>query len=103
KAAAGDRIRRDRRADFARKVGLWVRWTVRIALGAIYVGVVGLAGYFLSSNLPLALVAGIAGVAVFLTAIDWLLHVDGFALAKAAEAWAIGKVVRWLESFESED
>ncbi len=58
------------------------------------------AGYFVSSNLPLALVVGVVGVAVVLAALDWLLHVDGFALAAALEARVVKRVTGWLESFD---
>ena len=70
------------RKAFARHVGRWVRRAATVALGVIYVGVVVVAGYFVSSILPLALVIGIVGVAVFLTVLDWLLHIDGFGLRR---------------------
>jgi hypothetical protein len=83
-------------------VGRWVRWATTVALGIVYVGVIVLAGYFVSSNLPLALVVGVIAVAVILAVLDWLLHIDGFALAARAEAGTVGRVGRWLESFDAE-
>lgn len=102
KVQAAAATRADRRATFARRVGRWVRLTATVALGIIYVGIVVLAGYFVSSNLPLALIVGVIAVAVFLAALDWLLHIDGFALGAEAEASAVARVTRWLESFDAE-
>ncbi len=93
--------RAERRTAFARRVGRRVRRAATIVLGTVYVGVVVVAGYFVSSNLPLALVVGIVGVGVVLAALDWLLHIDGFGLAAGAEAWVVKRVTRWLESFEN--
>ena len=95
------RARAERRAAFGYRVGRWARWLARIALGVLYVGVVVVAGYFVSSNLPLAIIVGVVGVAVVLTALDWLLHIDGFALAAAFEASVVKRVTEWLESFDS--
>jgi len=94
--------RAQRRATFAGRVGRWVRLGTTVALGIIYVGIVVLAGYFVSSNLPLAFIAGVIAVAVLLASLDWLLHIDGFALAARAEAGVVGRVARWLESFDAE-
>ena len=92
--------RAERRAEFARRVGRWARWLARVALGLLYIGVVVVAGYFVSSNLPLAIVVGVIGVAVVVAALDWLLHIDGFALAEAVETLVVRRVTRWLESFD---
>jgi hypothetical protein len=94
------RARAERRAAFASRVGRWARWLARVALGLLYIGVVVVAGYFVSSNLPLAIVVGIIGVAVVLAALDWLLHIDGFALAAAFETRVVNRMTRWLESFD---
>jgi hypothetical protein len=97
---AAARQRAELRRGFARRVGRWVRWGARLALGAVYIGVVVIAGYFLSSNLPLALLVGVIGVAAVLAVLDWLLRIDGFALATAIEARVIERITRWLESFD---
>jgi hypothetical protein len=99
-AAAAERA--ERRGAFARRVGRWVKGTTTVALGILYVGIIVLAGYFVSSNLPLALIVGVIAVAVILAVLDWLLHIDGFALAARAGAGAVGRVGRWLESFDAE-
>jgi hypothetical protein len=94
--------RAERRGVFARRVGRWAKRTTTVALGILYVGIIVLAGYFVSSNLPLALIVGVIAAAVILAVLDWLLHIDGFALAARAEAGAVGRVGRWLESFDAE-
>jgi len=103
KIAAAMRSRADLRAAFARRVGRWLLWAARLALGILYAVVIVIAGYFVSSNLPLPFLVGVIGVFVVLAAIDWLLHIDGFALAARAEAWAEARVSRWLETFEAND
>ena len=95
------RARAERRSAFANGVGRWVRWLARVALGLLYIGVVVVAGYFVSSNLPLAIVVGIVGVAVVLAALDWLLHIDGFVLAAAFEARMVKRVTAWLRVLRS--
>lgn len=102
KVLAAAASRAERRDAFARRVGRWVKWVARVALGIVYVGVVVLAGYFVSSNLPLALIVGVVAVAVLLAALDWLFHVDGFAVAAKAEAATVRRVGRWLGSFDAE-
>jgi hypothetical protein len=101
--ASAARARADLRAAFARRVGRRVLWAARAALGFLYAAVVVIAGYFVSSNLPLAFVVGVIGLFVVLAAVDWLLHIDGFALAARAEAWAVVRVTRWLEKFEASE
>lgn len=103
KVAAAARSRADLRAAFAVRVGRWARRVTAIVLGVLYVAVVVVAGYFVSSNLPAAVVVGVIGVFVVLAAMEWLLHVDGFVVAARAEAWAIVRVSRWLETFEASD
>lgn len=100
RAVTAARSRADLRAAFARRVGRWAQWVARITLGTIYVGVVVIAGYLVSANLPLALIVGIVGVAVALTALDWLLHIDGFTLAAGVETRVVRRVTAWLESFD---
>jgi hypothetical protein len=102
KVQAAAATRAANRAALARRMGRRVRRSTTIALGIVYVGIVVLAGYFVSSNLPLALIVGVVAVAVTLAVLDWLLHIDGFALAAKAEAAAVGRVARWLESFDAE-
>lgn len=99
RAADDRRARAERRLAYAHRVGRWARWLTRIALGLLYIAVV-LAGYAVSANLPLALVVGVVGVAVVLAALDWLLHIDGFALAAAVETRVVRRVTGWLESFD---
>lgn len=88
------------RDAFARRVGRWARRAATVGLGAIYVGVVVAAGYFVSANLPLALVIGIVGVGVVLTVLDWLFHIDGFGLTAGVESRVVKRITRWLESFD---
>ena len=102
KAQAAAATRAERRAAFARRAGRWVRWAATIALGAFYIGVVILAGQVLSLILPLPLVVTVVAVAAILGVLDWLLHIDGFALAAWAEAGTMGRIARWLESFDAE-
>jgi hypothetical protein len=102
KVQAAAAKRAERRGAFARRMGRWTKRTTTVALGILYVGIIVLAGYFVSSNLPLALIGGVIAVAVILAVLDWLLHIDGFALASRAEAIAVGRVGRWLESFDAE-
>lgn len=103
KIAAAARSRADLRAAFARRVGRRFLWAARVALGILYAAVIVIAGYFVSSNLPLPFIVGVIGVFVVLAAIDWLLHIDGFAVAARTEAWAVARVSRWLETFEVTD
>ncbi|MBI3748060.1 MAG: hypothetical protein HY262_04330 [Chloroflexi bacterium] len=94
--------RSDLRALFAHRVGRWVLWFARIVLGTLYIGAVVLAGYFVSANLPVAIVVAVIGVSVVLAALDWLLHIDGFALAATLESRTVKGLVLWLESFDPE-
>ncbi len=103
KIAAAARSRADLRVAFARRVGRWFLWAARVTLGILYAAVIVIAGYFVSSNLPLPFIFGVIGVFVVLAAIDWLLHIDGFGVAARAEAWAVARVARWLETFEVTD
>lgn len=100
KITDAERSRADLRAAFARRVGRRVRRVAVLVLGAFYVGVAMLAGYFVSANLPLALGLGIIGVTVALAALDWLLHIDGLWLAARADRWAVRRVADWLGSFD---
>lgn len=100
KIAAAALSRADLRAAFALRLGRWVRRAVAVVLGLLYVGVVVIAGYLVSSNLPLALVVGIIVVAVALGVLDWLLHIDGFLLATRAERWVVRRIENWLASFD---
>lgn len=93
-------LRANRRDAFAHRAGRRVRLAASLALGALYVAIVVAAGYFLSSNLPLALVVGIVGVTVVLAVLDWLFRIDGFGITARAESWVVERITRWLESFE---
>lgn len=102
KVQAAAATRAERRAVFARRAGGWVRRAATIALGVFYIGVVVVAGQVLSSILPLPLIVTVIAVAVIVGVLDWLLHIDGFALAAWAEAGAVNRITRWLESFDAE-
>jgi hypothetical protein len=92
-----------RRSAFANRVGRSVGLIARVVLGIIYVGVVVLAGFFVTANLPMAIVVAVIAVAVLLTVVDWLFHIDGFALAVAVESRTVSRTTRWLESFDADD
>ena len=74
--------------------------TTQAAHGVVYVTVDAVAAYFVSANLPLAIAAGVGLVALGLAALDWLLHIDGFAIAEAVSSHARRRTIRWLESFD---
>lgn len=99
-AAAAKRA--DRKDAFSRRVGHRVRRAATVALGALYVGVVVIAGYFVSANLPPVAVVGIVAVAVGLAVLGWLRHIDGFSLATGVESWVVKQITRWLDSFDEE-
>jgi hypothetical protein len=98
--AAAARSRADLRAVFALRVGQRVRRAMAVVLGLLYVSVVVVAGYLVSSNLPMALVVGIIVVAVALGVLEWLLHIDGFLVATWAERWVVRRIEDWLASFD---
>jgi hypothetical protein len=94
--------RAELRTRFAVRVGRRVRRVVVAVLLVFYVAVIVLAGYFVSASLPIALIVGVVTVGIVLTVLDWLFHVDGFALAAAVERRAVDRIARWLESFDVE-
>lgn len=98
--AADAQVRAARRSIFARRVGRVTRTIASIVLVAVYIGVVLVAGYLVSSNLPVALIVACVGVAVVLAVLDWGLHVDGFWLATRIGAWAERRTAAWLASLE---
>lgn len=102
KVEAASALRAERRIAFAGRVGRWVRSAATIALAVIYIGVVVLAGQVISSILPLPLIVTVIALAAILGILDWLLRIDGFALAAMAEASAVRRVTGWLESFDAE-
>ena len=98
-AAAAKRA--ERRHAFARRVGRRVRRAATVALGAIYLGVVLISGYFVASNLPPLAVVAIVSVAVALAVLGWLRHIDGFSLAAGIESRVVKRITAWLESFDA--
>jgi hypothetical protein len=101
KITAAARARADLRAAFARRVGRRLRRGVTIGLVAVYVAVIVIAGYFVSS-LPLPLVVGIVGVSVALAVLAWVRRIDGFSLAAGVESWVVKRLIRWLEFFDQD-
>lgn len=101
-SAAARGRRADLRSDFAGRVGRRVLLVARVALGAFYIGAIAVAGYLVSANLPVPFVVAVIGITISLAALDWLLHIDGFALAANLEARAVKRALRWLESFDPE-
>jgi len=100
RVATAAQLRAARRSAFAHRVGRLTRALAVIILVVVYVGVVLVAGYLVSSNLPVALVVACIGVAVVLAVLDWGLHVDGFWLATRAGGWVAARTESWLASFE---
>lgn len=96
------RARSEKRHAFAERVGRGARRLASVGLFAFYVVVVTLGGYVLSANLSLALILAIVLVGGAIGLADWLLHIDGFALAAGLERRVTAKVDRWLESFDAE-
>lgn len=101
KIAAAALSRADLRAVFARRVGRRVRRVAMVLLGAFYVGVAVLAGYF-ALSLPQPAAIAIVVVAVGLALLGWLRHIDGFSLATGLESRVVERITRWLDSFDSE-
>jgi len=101
KIAAAARSRADLRAAFARRVGRRVRRVAMLALGAFYVGVAVIAGYF-ALSLPQPVAIAIVVVAVGLALLGWLRHIDGFSLATGLESRVVARIIRWLASFDGE-
>lgn len=102
KARLDAAARAELRTRYAVRIGRRVRRVVTAVLLVLYVGVIVLAGYFVSANLPIALIVGVVTVGIVLTVLDWLFHFDGFGIAAAVERRAVDRIARWLESFDVE-
>ena len=102
RVAAAALARADLRAAFARRVARRVRWAAMLVLGALYVSVAVIAGYF-ALTLPQPAAIVIVVVAIGLALLGWLRHIDGFSLATGIESRVVEQITRWLNSFDVPD